>query len=143
MMYAKVATGFQVRMLPGENAHDMFVQLAKKEEIKGAAITGLGAVKDIELGFLNLSEKKFNYSPHPEMNELTSMNGNITMVNGEPSVHIHANFSAEDHHVIGGHVGKMIVAVAIEAHVITHGVEIPKGMDEFSGLNMMQLPERL
>ena len=141
MTYTKVSTGYQVRLFPGENAHETFIKFAKKEGIKGAAITGLGAVRDVELGYLHLDEKKFHFTLHQGMYELVSMNGNIAMTDGEPVVHIHATFSDNDHLVIGGHVKSMIVAVAIEAHVVTHGVELIKEMDEFSGLKMLKLSE--
>ncbi len=143
MTYTKVSTGYVVRLFPGENAHEAFVKFAQKEGIKGASITGLGAVKDIELGYLHLEEKKFHFTKHEGMYELVGMNGNIAIVDGEPAAHIHAAFSDDNHLVIGGHVKSMTVAVAIEAHVIPHGVEIKKGLDEFSGLNMLQLSETL
>ena len=143
MTFTKVSTGYQVRLFPGENAHEAFIKFAKKEGIKGVAIAGLGAVKDVELGYLHLDEKKFHFTMHEGMYELVGLNGNISMIDGEPSVHLHGLFSDNDHLVIGGHVKSMIVAVAIEAHVITHGVEFIKEMDEFSGLKMLKLSETL
>lgn len=142
MKYTKVATGYQVGLVPGEDVFKTLAAFAKKESITSAALSGLGGVKDIEVGYYELSEKKYHFKTYPEIYELVGMNGNITQVDGAPAVHIHATFSGHDNAVFGGHVNKMTCGLSVEIHVIPHGVIIERKLDS-SGLKLMELEQNL
>jgi hypothetical protein len=143
MKYTKVATGYQVGLSPGEDVFASLAAFAKKEGIASATLSGLGGVKDIEVGYYELSEKKYHFKTYPDIYELVGMNGNITQVAGAPVAHIHATFSGHDNAVFGGHVNSMICGLSVEIHVIPHGVTIERKLDDDSGLKLMELEHPL
>ena len=143
MQYAKDGRRYVVKVEPGESVHEVLKNLAFKETFKGASFFGVGATKDIELGFYNLTEKKYNFTNYAGVYELVSMNGNIAWANEEPIVHIHATYSGEDNAVFGGHVSKMISAITVEVQLIALDVTLTRELDEVSGLKLLSLQETL
>ncbi len=132
-----------MKVEPGEDVHGVLKNLALKERLKGASFHGVGATKEIELGFYNVESKKYKFTNYSGVYELVSMNGNIAWANEEPVVHIHATYSGEDNAVFGGHVNKMISAITVEVQLIALDVTLAREMDETIGLKLLSLPETL
>ncbi len=143
MIYEKDGRRYSIRVEVGENAHEVLARLATKENLKGATFSGIGAVKDVEVGYYNLVEKEYHFTKYDALFELVSMSGNISRVNGEPMVHIHASFSGEDNNVFGGHVKSMVSGLSIEIFLIAVETPLEREHDDFSGLKLLKLSHSL
>ena len=65
-------------------------RLAGAERIGAASLTGIGAVRDVVLGYLDLDEKQYLKREFgPESMELVSLTGNLALLDGEPVAHCH------------------------------------------------------
>lgn len=99
----------------GEKLLETITQFAKEKELRGAFISGIGALEDVELGYYNLHTKEyqrkmFNHGDY----ELLAVNGNLSLKNGQPYVHAHCSIAGEDFKVYGGHLFEATVAVTAE-----------------------------
>jgi predicted DNA-binding protein with PD1-like motif len=139
MFYQKTPTGYLLRIMRDEEIITALKRFCEAKGIGGAALSGIGAVKDARFGHYDLHKKKFVFTDYPGMLELVSMSGNITSVEGKPWVHVHGVFSDDENRALGGHVDSMAAAITAEIHLIDHGTAIEKKLDEFSGLKLMEL----
>ena len=66
--------------------------------------------------------------------ELISMNGNITLRNGVPYVHVHAAIGNSQFQVFGGHLFEAKVAVTVEVFITPLGVMPERFLSSHLGL---------
>ena len=99
----------------GDLVVDSIQKFAARENIKGALIQGLGAIKNFELGYYHLHTKTYERKWFKDDDyELLSLNGNIAIKDGAPFVHVHVAVGEVDFSVRGGHLFEAEVAVTVE-----------------------------
>ena len=79
-------------------------QFCKSKEIVNAQISGIGAIKDIDLGAYDLENKKYIRKSFKNLWELTSFQGNVILKENEPFIHAHITVSDQNLNVKGGHL---------------------------------------
>jgi predicted DNA-binding protein with PD1-like motif len=75
--------------------------------------------------------------PVDEQSEVDSLVGDIALLNGKPSVHMHCVVSLEDGTTRGGHVLGGHVSPLLEVWVTVDPTPLLKKHDEKTGLNLM------
>ena len=98
----------------GEKIMETITNYCKENKIDNAAVTGIGAVESTTIGAFDPASKDYIKVDFPDVLELVSFIGNITLKDGEPFVHAHAVLGDHGMQVIGGHVFEMTVAVVGE-----------------------------
>lgn len=116
MGYIRKNNDIVLRLDKGEDLILNLLELARKENIKLANITGIGASSDFSVGYLDSNLKKYISHDYKTPYEMTSLMGNISLKDNEPYLHIHATF-ANDKEVVGGHVTKLIIGVTAEIFI--------------------------
>jgi hypothetical protein len=127
----------------GEDVLGSLKAFAKKENVKSAWVSGLGAVCDMEVGYYDLEEKKYHFQKYDGVYELLSLTGNITSFQNDVALHLHATFSGHDNAAFGGHVNKMTCGISVEVQVTTYDSSITRACDDSTGLNLMELSHTL
>ena len=89
-------------------------QFCKDHKINNGKISGIGAIKEIELGAYDLNHKKYISYDFEDIWELTSFQGNVQLKDGDPFIHAHINISNHDLDPKGGHLFEATVAVVGE-----------------------------
>ncbi|OAA30035.1 DNA-binding protein [Kosmotoga arenicorallina S304] len=83
----------------------------------GIIISGIGMLRDFELGWFNIQgmryEKHFFSMPH----ELLSLQGNIALKDSEVFVHLHASLAGPSHECLGGHLFGATVCNTVELFI--------------------------
>ena len=97
-----------------ESVMENLTSICKKNDIFNGQISGIGAVKDIEIGAYDLSSKIYLRKQYIENHELISFQGNITLKDGNPFIHAHITIADHDLLARGGHLFEMKVAVVGE-----------------------------
>ena len=92
-------------------------EFCRKNGIQNGEISGIGAVKNIEIGAFDPGSKSYIHKKFDKTHELISCMGNITLKDGEPFIHAHITFGDHDMNVKGGHVFAMTVAVVGEFYI--------------------------
>ncbi|MBO4476557.1 MAG: DNA-binding protein [Bacteroidales bacterium] len=76
----------------------------KEKEIYAGSVSGIGAVNEATLRFLDPATKKYVDKTFNEQMEITSLVGNISMKDGQPYLHIHITAGRSDYSCVGGHL---------------------------------------
>ena len=124
MEYNKNKNHILLRLENGDEIMNSITEIAVKENINFASITGIGAVNNVEIGLFDFKSKQYKRDRLDGEYELTSLLGNVSMKDRKQFVHIHVNISDQNYKVFGGHLfsanitatGEIIIKV-LEANV--------------------------
>lgn len=123
-----VARTWQVRFTSGDEILSGLTDLAKSEGITSAQVTGLGGLSKAVLAFGDPSIGSFVFKliPIDEKSELVSLDGVVSLRDGQPNVHLHAVVALSDGTTRGGHVLELHVSPVAEVTILaTESVEAP------------------
>lgn len=117
---AVVARSYTVRFASGDEILSGLTDLARREGIATAQVTGLGGIERALLAFgdPSIGERVFKLLPIDRKSELVSLDGTVSLRDGEPSVHLHAVLALSDGSTRGGHVLELKVAPVAEVTII-------------------------
>ncbi len=110
-------------------------EYAREHKIQGGVLTGIGALKDAELGYYELHKKDYiRKTFRDEDFELLALNGNVSLRDGAPYVHVHTALGRADFSVIGGHLFEARVAVTAEIFLTPFGIMPERSFQPHLGL---------
>ncbi|HVG21020.1 MAG TPA: DUF296 domain-containing protein [Blastocatellia bacterium] len=140
MKVKRTETGFLVVLDAGDEVMDSLKRLALAEGIGMASFTGIGAVKDVVLGYLDLGRKEYLKRKFgPDSMELVAMTGNLAMLNGEPAAHCHAVVGDREMRAFGGHLFEASASVTVEIFLRVYEGEITRQFAPDFGANLISL----
>ncbi len=121
---------FMVRVDKDEEIVASMVEFARRMDVRGAAVTGLGGVRDVRLAYFDTERKEYLPRDYAEDLELVSLVGNLGRFEGAPFLHAHVVLSDREFRCFGGHLMHAHVAVTVEIAVrvgsaTIHRVENP------------------
>lgn len=114
MNYRQDGNTFKAYVKQNEKIMQTLTDFCKGHNIQNAQISGIGAIKQIELGAYDLNNKKYIIQNFDETWELTSFQGNVMLKGRNPFIHAHINISDHNFNVKGGHLFEATVAVVGE-----------------------------
>jgi len=136
MEYRKFNDTYVVRLDPQEEILTSLADLADKENIRLAEISGLGAVNDIQVGVYNTVEKQYHANNFTGFYEITSLTGTVTRQGGNVYLHVHMSAGDGKGHVVGGHLNKAVISATGEILVRVIDGEVGRKYSEAIGLNL-------
>ena len=113
---------------------DTLTSVCKKHEVYNGQISGIGAVKEVDLGTFDIKSKTYFKKNLPDVRELLSFQGNITLKENCPFIHAHITLGNHDLEVKGGHLFEMTVAVVGEFIIRKIDSNIIRKLDKNIGL---------
>ena len=114
MQYKQVDKDYFIYIEKNEKVMDTLTRFCKEQSITNAKISGIGAVKQSEIGAYDTIGKEYIRKQFPDVWELVSYEGNVTLKDGDPFVHGHIVLSNHVMKTIGGHLFEMSVAAVGE-----------------------------
>tara|TARA_B100000745_G_scaffold292186_1_gene232796 strand:- start:643 stop:1074 length:432 start_codon:yes stop_codon:yes gene_type:complete len=114
MQYKQVDKDYFIYIEKNEKVMDTLIRFCKDQAITNGKISGIGAVKEIEIGAYDTIGKEYIRKQFPDVWELVSYEGNVTLKDGDPFVHGHVVLSNHDMKTIGGHLFETTVAAVGE-----------------------------
>ena len=126
MIEAKNAHEWVVRLQDGEDLVDALRTLGKDSSL---ILTGIGMVRDAELGYWNGTEYEVHVYLAPS--ELISLQGNLGLdETGERIVHAHVSLSRQDGSVRGGHLVRATVHNTVEISLLPlEGIDLERRLE--------------
>jgi predicted DNA-binding protein with PD1-like motif len=109
---------FEVRFSTGDELLSGLTDLALKNHITAAYVTGIGGLSTGMLGWGDPSNGAFKKIPIDRKAELVSLVGDISMRDGRPYVHLHGVVAFSDGTTRGGHVIEAHIAPVAEIAVV-------------------------
>ena len=128
---------FAVIFQPGDEFFAGLTQFAEEYHVQSAHLTAVGGLHDARLAWYDGEKKAYRVIPVPEQSEVDSLVGDIALLNGKPSVHMHCVVSLEDGTTRGGHVLGGHVSPLLEVWVTVNSTPMVKKHDDKTGLNLM------
>ena len=114
MQYKQVDKDYFIYIEKNEKVMDTLTRFCKDQAITNGKISGIGAVKQSEIGAYDTVGKEYIRKQFPDVWELVSYEGNVTLKDGDPFVHGHVVLSNHDMKTIGGHLFETTVAAVGE-----------------------------
>ncbi len=136
MDYRKFKNQYVIRLDRGEEIVESLKEIAGKENIKLAYLTGIGAVEKVTAGVFDTKEKVFKGHTWEGDLEVVSIGGNINTMNGETYVHFHISVADERGNVFGGHLQEAVISGTGELVLTKIDGEVDRTFDEEIGLNL-------
>ncbi len=134
----------------GEEVTEAVIHFATELGVKGASLTGIGALSHAELGWFNPATKEFRQNTVAEQCEVLSITGNIAEgdeddddgdAHGDgdgPRLHIHIALGCGDASVKGGHLVSGIVSPTMELIIEEAAEHMTRGLDKETGLVLLE-----
>lgn len=132
----KVVAG---RLAKGSDLLGGLKEVCQDQGITTGLVTGIGAVSKVNLVCYNQVERRYDSSvASDERYEIASLTGNVSLLGGEPFVHIHVVLSGPDGTTLGGHVepGCEVFLCEFAITDLTGGPALERSFDEATGLNV-------
>lgn len=140
MKFQSDGFNWMVRLNKGELLVESLLSLVEQENLPSCWITVIGGAQSAKLGFYNLDEQKYEGHDMNELTEITGLQGNLTWIDGKPSVHLHGTFAKADLSVVGGHVEEVVVSGTCEIFLQKwNGDKLTKSKDADTGLCLINL----
>jgi predicted DNA-binding protein with PD1-like motif len=113
-------------------------EFAEQQHLGVSQVTGIGALHGATLGWLDIEHKSYRAIVTDEQVEVTSMVGDIALLDGKPVVHVHMNLGHRDGHVTGGHVLEAFVRPTLEVIVTEYPHALQKQRDPATGMSLIK-----
>jgi len=139
LIYKKYDNKLVIRIDPCEEVVDTIKNVCAQLKIKSGIINGIGASNEATIGIYYPGIKLYQTKIIKGNLEITSLSGNITSMNNEVYVHIHATIADEYYVVWGGHLNSAIVSVTCEVFIEILEYTIIRKNNPEIGINVIEL----
>ena len=136
MEYRRFDDHIAVRLDKGEEICARLLEIAEKEKIGAAAISGIGAVSDFAVGLYDPEKKQFGENHFTGYYEVTAITGNLTTKDGVPYLHLHMSCADAQGHMVGGHLARATISLTGELFLQVLPGAVGRSFDEETGLNV-------
>lgn len=139
MYYKSIGNTIAARLEIGEEIIASITEICEKEKVKSAVIHAIGAVSSAKVAMFDFKKGAYNENEINKFMELISLEGNVTKMNGENYIHLHASFGDEDGNAFGGHLKEAVIGATCELFIETLDEEIVRIHDDKTGLNVFSI----
>lgn len=119
----------------GTDLLDVLTQFVQKEKIRTGRINGIGATTHAVVAYYDQNQKKYLSMEFPGGMEILNLQGNVSIRDEKPFVHVHLLLGNPEGKVFGGHLmpGTKIWACEVIIDEFT-GEDLVRGEDQNTGL---------
>lgn len=117
MDYRKFDDKLYVRLDKDDEIIAVLTDLCAKEGLTAAQIQGIGGCESVTIGVFDLEEKRYHETQVNGMLEMLSLDGNLTIYEEKPYLHLHAAFAYQEGDSvkqIAGHLLKAVIGLTGE-----------------------------
>ena len=139
MQYKRFNDTYTVRIDIGEEIMESLKSLCAKENIRLAEVSAIGAANHAVIGVFDPAEQAYHQEELNRFMEITSLNGSVTEMNGEPYIHHHTTLADQDNAIHGGHLISMRVGLTCEMFVRVLDGSVGRERNEELGINLWKV----
>jgi len=136
MIHKQFGNKYIIRAEKGEELVTTLKIFCRENKIKLGTVSGLGAADKITLGLFNTKTKKYFPKEFSGDHELASVLGNISQMDDEVYLHLHAIISDEKCQAFGGHLTSATISGTFEGVIEVIDGEVKRKYNEDIGLNL-------
>ena len=142
MQYKQVGKDHFIYIEKNEKVMDTLTRFCIDKGISNAKLSGIGAVKETEIGAYDTIKKEYIRKEYSAILELVSFEGNITLKDGSPFPHAHVVLSDHNMSTAGGHLFETPVAAVGEFFLMEFDNDAYRELNEDVGLPCICLENR-
>jgi predicted DNA-binding protein with PD1-like motif len=132
-----------IRLHEGEDFFPTVLEALKRVDLRyGVILTGVGMLKDFELGWFDQGTMGYNKKEFSTPHELVAMSGTIAVSDDDERAvmpHVHLAMAGPDLTLVGGHLWKATVTVLNEISIKRVGKEMVRRHNPATGLMELAL----
>jgi predicted DNA-binding protein with PD1-like motif len=121
----------------GDEVASGLVQFAQDYQVTSAHFTGVGALRDVTVGWMDRDKKAYKAIPILSQVEVLTLAGDIAQYDGKPAVHTHLVVGTPDGSAKGGHLLEAHVFPTLEVMVTVDPAAMKKTFDPETGLALI------
>ncbi len=106
------------------------------QNIRAGEVTGIGAVSEATLRFFNPATQQYVDKAFKEQMEVTNISGNVSEIEGKPTLHLHITLGREDYTALAGHLLEAKIQGAAEFIFYPLNTRVVKMKNEEIGINL-------
>lgn len=119
MIYREDERILFIRMDDGENFVENLEKVLQEAGVtSGVIISGVGMLRDLEIGWFNVEKMVYEKEQISVPHELVSISGNISLLEGNPFPHMHVSLAGPSRALSGGHLFSGIVCNTVELFIL-------------------------
>ena len=134
MDFRKTGSQIVVRIDEGEELISTLKSFCKNEKIYSALITGIGAARKAEIGHWDPKTGKYDTKIFEGLLEIVALNGNVTLKDSEPLIHLYISVGISDYSTKSGHLMSAEIFPTCELVLLPLATKITRKKDEKTGL---------
>lgn len=121
----------------GSDLLESLTEFVQRENIRLGRVQAIGATTHAVVAFYDQQTKVYNPLEFPGGMEILNLNGNVSMRDGKPFVHVHILLGDAEGKVFGGHLlpGTKLFACEVTIDELD-GEELDRARDERTGLHL-------
>ena len=124
----------------GDDPVEALTAAAKRFDLSGASLTGIGAFSGVTLGFFDRTRRDYARRVIREQVEVVSLVGNVALdAGGEPRVHAHVVVARSDGSALGGHLLGGTVDPTLEVMIVESPATLRRKIDPVTGLALLDI----
>ena len=139
MEYKLIDNTYVVRLDVGDEIMESLTILCKNENIQAATVQGLGATNNVTVGYYSTVAKKYFPKTFNQQFEIISLNGNISVKDNKPYLHLHIALSDENYTFFGGHLNSAVISITAEIFVTKLNGSVNRRVNEDTKLNIFDI----
>ena len=110
---------------------------AEAHDLTAARFDGIGAFRDVTLGYFDWETKEYRRNRFDEQVEVVSLTGDVAVNDGAPAVHAHVAVARADATALGGHLVEGHVRPTVELVLVESPAHLRKRHDDRTGLALI------
>ena len=135
MEYKRTGNTIYLRLTKGEEIVESLKEIANKENVRAASVSGIGATDDFTVGVFNVDTQRYEDFTFHGNHEINALVGNISYMDGAYA-HVHITCTGKDCKVVGGHLLRAVISLTAEIVLTVSDVEIGRKRDDTLGINL-------
>ena len=138
MEFRRFGSAYVIRLDKDEEIIETLRGFCKTNQIRLGWVTGIGAVNRVVLGLFETGPKRYVADELRGDLEITALSGNITTMDGEVYLHLHATVSDVKQQTCGGHLTSAVVSATGELIVVAIDGMVDRKFSREIGLNLLR-----
>lgn len=137
MKFRKFGDTYLLRLEIGDEILSQLKLFCSELQVGAAKVSGIGVVGQAVISYFDLPSGEYLHRELSGNMEMTSLLGNISLVDGEPFPHLHVTLAGQNFHLLGGHLSSGVIGVTGELFVETYPGILERKVNQENGLNLL------
>jgi hypothetical protein len=139
MDFKRFDQAYVLRLEQGEEIVATLRRFCQEQGVTGGWVMGIGTVRQATLSYFVLAEGVYHHTELSGDHEITSLMGNISVMEGEGYPHLHATLSDAGCNLRGGHLSAGVISATGELVVTPFGETLERRLSPESGQRLLAL----